>query len=85
MKGKDLKSMSIEQLLKQQQTTRFATGLLIGALGALLAINVYHTITDGFSAQLVIPFALLPLLFIMRNSLKQIQQELATRPKQEPR
>jgi len=84
MKSEDLRNKSIEQLLKQQKTTRFVTGLLIGTLVALLAINIYHTLTKGFSSQLVIPFALLPLLLVMRNSLKQIQQELATRSKQEP-
>lgn len=84
MKSEDLSNKSIEQLLKQQKTTRFVTGLLIGTLVALLAINIYQGLTKGFGSQLVIPFALLPLLLVMRTSLKQIQQELATRSKQEP-
>lgn len=81
MKSEDLKNMSNEQLLKQQKTTRFVIGLIIGALVASLAINIYNT---GFSFKLITPLALLPLVFVIRNSLKQIQQELATRPKQEP-
>ncbi|MVM38528.1 redox-active disulfide protein 2 [Spirosoma sp. HMF3257] len=81
MKSEDLKNMSTEQLLKQQKTTRFVIGLFIGALVSSLAINIYNT---GFSSKLITPLALLPLVFVIRNSLKQIQQELATRPKQEP-
>lgn len=81
MKSEDYKDKSIEQLLKQQKTTRFVIGLLIGALVMSLAINIYNAVTDGFSTKLITPLALLPLVVVMRNNLKQIQQELATRPK----
>lgn len=79
MKSNKFQDMSREALLKQQKTAKFLTGLLVGGLLTLFAINIYLGITKGFSSVVAIPFALLPIVVLNVNNLKQIEQELANR------
>ncbi|MBO0933756.1 redox-active disulfide protein 2 [Fibrella aquatilis] len=79
MNSKKLQDMSREELLKQQKSIKFVTGLFIGVLSVLLAITLYQTVTQGFTSLLTVPFALLPILLVNINTLRQIKQELANR------
>ena len=82
MAGKKLQEMSTEKLLEQRKSIRFLMGLLIGALFAsltLLAIITYNSINQGFTPLLIVPFALLPILFLNVNALRGIKKELQSR------
>ncbi len=71
--------MSIEKLQRQAKTIKVATGTLAGMLLVLLVMAILLSIKKGFSALIIIPFALLPILITNVNSLKQIKKELASR------
>ncbi|GAB4045036.1 redox-active disulfide protein 2 [Spirosoma jeollabukense] len=71
--------MSIEKLQQQAKTIKVATGTLAGMLLVLLVMAVFLSIKKGFSALVIIPFALLPILITNVNSLKQIKKELESR------
>ena len=83
MKSQKIEEMSNEALLKQKKTTEFATGMLAGALTALLIMVVLLAIKKGLDttsiALGVIPFALMPILFLNWNNLKAIKKELNSR------
>ena len=79
MADKKLQEMSTEKLLQQKKTTRFVMGLLIGMLLVLLAITIYISVNQGFTPLLILPFAALPILFIIVNSLRGINKELRSR------
>ncbi|GAB3796317.1 hypothetical protein GCM10028819_13700 [Spirosoma humi] len=71
--------MSIEKLQRQAKTIKVATGTLAGMLLVLLVMAIFLSIKKGFSALVIIPFALLPILITNVNSLKQIKKELESR------
>ncbi|MBD2757747.1 redox-active disulfide protein 2 [Spirosoma validum] len=71
--------MSIEKLQRQAKTIKIATGTLAGMLLVLLVMALFLSIKKGFSALVIIPFALLPILITNVNSLKQIKKELESR------
>jgi cobalamin biosynthesis protein CobD/CbiB len=71
--------MSVEKLHQQAKTIKVATGTLAGMLLVLLVMAIFLSIKKGFSALVVIPFALLPIVVINVNSLKQIKKELESR------
>jgi asparagine N-glycosylation enzyme membrane subunit Stt3 len=71
--------MSIEKLQQQAKTIKVVTGTLAGMLLVLLVMAIMLSIKKGFSALVIIPFALLPIVVININSLKQIKKELESR------
>ncbi len=79
MAGKKLQEMSNEKLLEQKKAIGFLVGLLTGALLTLLAITIYISINQGFTPLLIVPFALLPILFLNVNTLRGIKKELHSR------
>ena len=83
MESQKIQQMSNEDLLKQKKTIKLVTGMLAGALLALLVIVVLSAIKKGIHATSlgmgVIPFALMPILFLNWNYLKAIKKELNSR------
>lgn len=83
MKSQKIQEMSNEALLKQKKTAELAMGMLAGALSVLLVMVVLLAIKkglDGTSIGLgVIPFALMPIVFLNWNNLKEIKKELNSR------
>jgi asparagine N-glycosylation enzyme membrane subunit Stt3 len=71
--------MSVEKLQQQAKTIKVVTGTLAGMLLVLLVMAIMLSIKKGFSALVIIPFALLPIVVININSLKQIKKELESR------
>lgn len=79
MSTKRYAEMSNEELLKSQKSIKVVTGLLAGMLLFLFAINIFLAFKKGFSALNVVPVALLPIVFINMNTLKEIKKELNSR------
>lgn len=85
MKIKKIKfnELSNEKLLEQQKLTKVATGALAGTLTVLLITVLLLAIKKGLNVTSislgVIPFALMPILFLNWNTLKEIQTELNSR------
>lgn len=75
--------MSHEALLKQKKTIQLVTGMLAGALLTLLVMVVLLASEKGLQATSislgVIPFALMPILFLNWNNLTAIKKELNSR------
>lgn len=71
--------MSAEKLQQQAKTIKVVTGTLAGILLVLLVMAIMLSVKKGFSALVVIPFALLPIVIINITSLKQIKKELESR------
>jgi asparagine N-glycosylation enzyme membrane subunit Stt3 len=71
--------MSVEKHQQQAKTIKVVTGTLVGMLLVLLVMAIMLSIKKGFSALVIIPFALLPIVLINVNSLKQIKKELESR------
>lgn len=79
MKNKNLNEMSNEALLKQQKSMKFLTGVLIGVLLVSLVGGVVSAFKSGQYTSLIIPFALLPIVFLSFNTLKEIKKEVNSR------
>jgi hypothetical protein len=80
METKKISELSDEELLKRKKNTRFATGMLIGALGALLVLMLINIFNEKQNwGATVFPVALLPIVFGSYKSLKEIDKELKLR------
>lgn len=79
MSNKKYTEMSDEELLKSQKSIKTITALLAGMLLFLFAINIFLAFKKGFSALSVVPIALLPIVIININTLKEIKKELNSR------
>ncbi|AUD01887.1 redox-active disulfide protein 2 [Spirosoma pollinicola] len=79
MKNKNLSEMDSEALLKQEKSIKFLTGILIGALIALLAIGIISAYKNGQYTFIILPLALLPIVFLNINNLKEIKKEITSR------
>jgi predicted ABC-type exoprotein transport system permease subunit len=79
MKNKNLSEMNSEALLKQEKSIKFLTGILIGALLALLVIGIVSAYKNGQYTFIILPLALLPIVFLNINNLKEVRKELASR------
>ncbi|ATL42745.1 redox-active disulfide protein 2 [Elizabethkingia sp. HX WHF] len=82
MKNENFSDLSTEDLLKRQKTIKPLTILLIGTLVVLLVLSIFITIKKGFTALLVVPFALSPIAILNLNNLKSIQKEINSRKNQ---
>ena len=79
MNKKNPSEMSNEELLKTEKTLKPITYLLATCIVFLFALNIYLSFTNGFSASQVIPIALLPIVIINFNTLKEIKKEIVLR------
>lgn len=79
MSTKKYAEMSNEELLKSQKSIKTVTALLAGMLLFLFAINIFLAFKKGISALGAVPIALLPILIININTLKEIKKELNSR------
>ncbi|PRD56804.1 redox-active disulfide protein 2 [Sphingobacterium gobiense] len=80
-KNTPLTEMSTEELIKNQKTMGTATAALAGLLASLFILSVYKWITKGFTSLIVVPLALLPIVFVNLKKLKEIKEELEIRDK----
>jgi formate/nitrite transporter FocA (FNT family) len=85
MKNTKISEMSNEKLLEQKKLTQLVTGVLAGMLMALLVLVILLIIKKGFNATSIslgiIPFALMPILVMNWNNVKEIRKELDSRNK----
>ncbi|MFP9099688.1 redox-active disulfide protein 2 [Flavobacterium sp. RHBU_24] len=79
MKSKKPAEMTNEELLKSKKILAPVTYMLAGMLGLLFCLNIYNSLTKGFSALSVVPIALLPILIINLNAIKEINKEIKAR------
>lgn len=79
MENKKLQELSTEELRKREKTTKLVTYMFAGILLFLFCINIFNSIKKGFSALNAVPFALLPILLLNVNNLKEIKKELNAR------
>ena len=71
--------MTTEDLIRRKRSTSFAAGLLAGAIIISFIIMILQIINKGFTALIIIPIASLPILSIMYNQVKSMNQELKNR------
>ncbi len=79
MKNTKFSEMTTEELIKNQKTLKTVNSIFAVVLLMLFALNVYIVLRKGFSAMNVVPVALLPILFLNINNLKEIKRELESR------
>ena len=79
MKTKELNEMSNEELLKNEKSVKTITYILTGAIIALLVAIIFLTVKKGFNALSVISLALLPIIILNFNTLKEIKKEIKYR------
>ncbi|WP_238568013.1 redox-active disulfide protein 2 [Flavobacterium sp. ASV13] len=71
--------MSTEELIKNQKALKTVNTIFGVVLLMLFALNIFIIFMKGFSAMNVVPIALLPILFLNLNNLKEIKKELDSR------
>jgi 1,4-dihydroxy-2-naphthoate octaprenyltransferase len=76
---KQLAEMSIDKLKEQEKLIKVVTGTLAGMLLVLLIVAIVLSAKKGFSPLVAVPFALLPIVVVNMNNLKQIKKELESR------
>jgi len=81
MKNENLSLQDTESLNKKQKLLKMITAMLGGMLLILLVLAIYISFKKGFSALVVVPIALMPILMLNVISIKNIQKELRSREK----
>lgn len=81
MKNENLSLQDTESLNKKQKLLKMITAMLGGMLLILLVLAIYISFKKGFSALVVVPIALMPILMLNIISIKNIQKELKSREK----
>ena len=84
MKRKKLDEIATEDLHKSVKTVKTITGLLLGELIVLLILSLYITINKGFTALLIIPFALFPIVIVNYISMINLKNEIKLRAGNQP-
>jgi multidrug efflux pump subunit AcrB len=79
MSKKSLSELSDEELLKNEKSLKTITALLLGAILVLFIINIFLAFKKGLSALSAVPIALLPIMIINFNSLKEMKEEIKSR------
>lgn len=79
MKKENWSSLSTEDLNQKQKSIKSLTTMLIVTLIALFLISLFISLKKGFSPLLVIPVALLPVVSMNLNNLKNIKKEIDSR------
>jgi hypothetical protein len=81
MNKKPINEYSDEELLQAKKTTTGIAITLASMLVLLLVLGIYISLTKKFSALVAIPFSLSPILLIILKKLKDTNQELKNREK----
>ncbi len=71
--------LSYEELVNRRKTVLFITSLLTAALAALVILDVFLIIKNGFTTLMVVPLGFSPILLLLYGQLKGIDKELKTR------
>lgn len=80
MDTKKITELTNEELLKRKKTTRFVTGLLLGAILFLFVVNLMNIINGAQHwGVLAVPLGLMPIALINYNSVREIKKELKSR------
>lgn len=79
MKQQKISNLNTEELLKLQKSIKVITYMLAATLVFLFSLTLYLTFKNGFNALTIIPVALLPIVFLNLNNLKEIKKELKLR------
>ncbi len=81
MKETDLSTLTKEELLKREKTTKNTSALLVVILILQLAVGIFLTIKQGFSVFIILPIAFVPILIVNNTNLKKIRAEIDVRGK----
>jgi hypothetical protein len=79
MKSKKPAEMTNEELLKNKKTFSVVTYTLAAMLLLLFGLSIYNSFTGNFSATTVIPIALMPIVIINLNAIREINKEIKAR------
>lgn len=79
MKNKKLTEMTNEELLNTAKTLKVMTYMLTGMVVLLFIVTIILAIKKGFSALNVVGIALIPILVINFNTLKEMKKEIKAR------
>ncbi len=79
MKSKNFNEMSTEELVKTKSSMQVITYMLAAVLVVLIAVNIILFMKKGFNASMVVPVALLPILFLNFSNLTKIKKEISSR------
>lgn len=75
--------MDTEDLVKNEKMLKGITYGFAVILLFLLGINIFLVVKKGFGATQIVPIALLPILILNLNNLREIKKELKSRKNQE--
>ncbi|MFN3667394.1 MAG: hypothetical protein ACK4S0_14610 [Sediminibacterium sp.] len=79
MKSPSISEMNTEVLKKNYKTMKMVIIILSVFLVIMVGSGVYITLSKGFGAVSILPFAFLPLFVLNIVNLKKIKNELITR------
>jgi hypothetical protein len=79
--NENLSLQDTESLNKKQKLLKMITAMLGVMLLILLVLAIYVSFKKGFSALIVVPIALMPILMLNVISIKNIQKQLRSREK----
>lgn len=79
MKSPPISAMNTEMLKKNYKTMKMVIIILSVFLVIMVGSGVYITLSKGFGAVSILPFAFLPLFVLNIVNLKKIKNELITR------
>ncbi len=74
----DYTTKTKEELQKAIKTSTLITGMLAGALIALLLLNIFVN-KKNFWGIIAVPLCLSPILFLNYNTIKEMKKELEAR------
>ena len=84
MPKKELNQMTIEELRKQAKTIKTISWFLLITLLVFFGLLIYQSFSESETqTAVVIPIALLPVVFILAGSYKKIKTEIGQRTKTE--
>ncbi|PDS26255.1 redox-active disulfide protein 2 [Flavobacterium branchiophilum] len=79
MKNQKLSERNTADLKKYEKSIKTITGILLGMLLVLFMLSLYITFTKGFTALLIIPITLMPIVILNFNTINEIKKELKSR------
>lgn len=79
MAKENISELKTEYLIKKRKTILTVTGMLAGMLVVLFVMGIFLSIKKGFSALVVVPFGLLPIVILNYNEVSKINKELTSR------
>lgn len=79
MKSPPISEMNTEMLKKNYKTMKMVIIILSVFLVIMVGSGIYITLSKGFGAVSILPFAFLPLFVLNIVNLKKIKNELITR------